>query len=74
MTIVKAKLKKLKTDDGMVEILPDIPLGKIYFIDLDSKRILRAYNIEFHQMHSKESVQDVSSGGWLPMELLEIVT
>ena len=73
MKIVKAKLIKHKTDDGLMEMQEDIPLGKIYLIDSDSLQNVQAYNMEKHVRHEKMMVNDITNDAYLPMELLELI-
>lgn len=73
MRLVKAKLIKHVTNDGLMEMKNDIPLGKIYNVDSDTLRNVRAYNVEKRKHHIKMMVMDVNNNAFLPMELLEII-
>lgn len=67
--VVNATLIKLKTDDGLVEFHPDVPLGKVYKIDLSLVKTMEMYNHVKNVSHMKEMVWDMR-GGWLPTEVL----
>jgi len=69
--ITIAKLIKLKTDDGLMEMNDDIPLGKNYVVDTDTKRIVRGFNLEYGKEWEREIIF-TPSDGFLPTELLEI--
>jgi len=70
-----AKLIKTKSDDGLFEIKDDTPLGKEYFVDLNSRRVVRGYNTT-HKVEWKKEIINLIDGelcyGWIPTELLEI--
>jgi len=67
----KLKLIKRKTDDGLMEIEDNIPLGKIYEVDLSTKKSLRGMNIQTGQLWERLMVQ--IDGQWFPLELLEVI-
>jgi len=71
MKIVKAKLIKRETDDKLMQVNDDIPDGKEFIVDLDVKQVFELFNKECNIAHKKEMVKDVS-GGFLPVELLEL--
>jgi hypothetical protein len=71
MRIVKAKLIKLITDDGLFSLEDGIPLGKEYLVDYDSMHIAQGRNVEKNVDWEKMIICDVF-GGWMPIELLEI--
>lgn len=73
MKIVKARLVKRATADGLLEFMPQVPIGKIYEIDIKSRRLTDMFNIEQGLRHSKEVVNEAHGGGWLCMELLEVI-
>lgn len=70
MKIVKARLVKKETEDKQMQVNPDIPDGKEYFVDLDVKQEFEFLNQETRVVHKKMMVRNVS-GGYLPVELLE---
>lgn len=72
MPLVRAKLIKLATAAGLVEVEDDIPLGKAYLVDIDSIKREHYYNLEKGREHWKEVII-TDSGKWLPVELLEFV-
>ena len=71
MKIVKAKLIKRETDDKLMQVNDDIPDGKEFIVDLDVKQVFELFNKERNIADKKEMVKDVS-GGFLPVELLEL--
>ena len=68
--IVKAKLIKRKTDDGLVEVHDHVPLGRIYQVDLSTRKMSRGMNLNTGQIWERETV--LIEGLWFPTELLEI--
>ena len=75
VAISVAKLIKTKSDDGLFEIKDGTLLGKEYFVDLNSRRVVRGYNIA-HKVEWKREIINLIDGelcyGWIPTELLEI--
>lgn len=70
-----AKLIKIKSDDGLFEIKDDSTLGKEYFVDLKSIRVVKGFNTTQKVEWEKEIVNLIDengSCGWMPTELLEI--
>lgn len=67
--IVTATLIKRATSDGLVEFNDDVPLGKVYRIDLTLIQLKPMYHLDKLVAHEKEMVWDVK-GGWLPTECL----
>lgn len=67
-----ASLISLATADGMVEFSEDVPLGRTYHVDLQTRRSVVLYNLDACCSHQKEVVQD-ESGGWLPVECLKVL-
>jgi hypothetical protein len=72
MTPVIAILAKHATTDGLVEFNDDVPLGKAYRVDIDTRQTVVLFNIEHQSKHCKEIVQEIGSGCWLPLECLEM--
>lgn len=68
---VTATLVKLKSDDGLIEMNADVPLGKHYVVDLDSRRVDDLFNFTYFREHTKESIA-TRDGGRLPTDLLSI--
>ena len=66
----QAKLIKRKTDDGMMEIQNDVPLGRIYKFDLKTKRMQKGMHLDTKTIWEREMV--LVEGSWFPTELLEI--
>lgn len=72
MHLVKAKLIKHTTADELASFLDNIPLGKEYVIDLDTKREATLWNTEKQKEHIKTLVNEAETGLWMFFELLEI--
>jgi len=72
--IVTAKLIKHKTDDGLVEMKDDIPLGKIYEVDLNSIQTGHGFNMVKRIKWEREVIyaKDGNEWLWFPTELLDI--
>lgn len=71
MRIVKAKLIKRCTDDGIVEMNDNVPLGKTYNVDLDTIYKIEMIDTEKNVQKKREVIHDIL-GGWIPLEMLEI--
>lgn len=72
--IVRARLVKLRTDDGLIESVDDVPLGREYRIDLTTRRLQKMYNTDRQRFHQKEIINEYPSGRWLVLEMLEILS
>ena len=68
--VIKATLIKKKTNDGLVEMVKHIEIGKEYMIDPLSEQMLTGINLIKKKMWQRMMVQ-VVNGTWLPTELLE---
>lgn len=76
MTLLQAKLIKRKTADGLMEIEDDIPLGKIYYVDIDSIRKAKYLNVHKDTYHYKEVIDTQDESGRmlpLPLECLQVI-
>ena len=71
MALIKVKLVKLKTTDGLVEMNPGVSTGKVYYVDLESLQERMMYNVSRRIIHKKTIVY-TEEGLWLPVELLDI--
>jgi hypothetical protein len=72
MNLIKARLAKLRTDDGLVEFRDGVELGKLYVVDLDSKERHWMRNFDFNVRHEKDIIR-TQDGKWLPFECLELI-
>ena len=72
MRPAKATLIKKKTRDGLVELWEFARLGQIYKVDLDSLQIAEGYSPLHDREWKREVVVVISTGEWLPTELLDI--
>lgn len=73
--IVIARIKKLITDDGLMEVSDHIKIGQEFRVDTNCKEIMTFEHIETGEEHDKEMIQMYPHvlGGWLPMELIELL-
>ena len=71
MKLVTARLIKRVTSDGLIEINDDVPIGRRYTVDADSRGSYNGYNYALRKSWNRELVWD-RNGGWLPTELLDI--
>jgi len=74
--LIRVILIKHATEDGLIEFWEDVPLGKVYYADLNTKRKQRFFNAQFNKYHTKEIVDVQDENGkmlWLPLEVLEII-
>jgi hypothetical protein len=69
--VLKAKLVKLQTDDGLVRLNPDVELGKTYLVYPESIKQIDWHNTEVDQNVWRDSIW-AEPNGWMPLELLEI--
>lgn len=68
---VTATLIKRATEDGMVELKDDVPIGKTYEVDLDTISTYVIYNTVRAEHHMKEVIW-TRDGGWFATEMLDI--
>jgi hypothetical protein len=77
MQVVKAKLRARTTSDGISFVKDNIPLGKDYWVDLDSAFEASWYNSD-KRITVKRLTANVGSdpalavAGFMPLELLDI--
>ena len=67
----RAKLIKLKTLDGLFEVMDHVPVGTEYTVDLNSIFIGCGVNVEIGEAWERELIF-MDNGNWFPTELLEI--
>lgn len=79
MNIKKAKLIKLKTDNGFFEMWEHVPLGKEYFVDAGDIRTENMVNKPTGKLFQCEIVTVIAKGlvdwhavGFIPTEMVEI--
>lgn len=72
MRIVSATLRARATADGLVEFHDDVPLGKVYQVDIDTIEETRMFNVVKGIEHTKVIVREHPSGRWLPLELMDL--
>jgi len=68
--IVTAKLIKRKTNDGLMEVQDSVPTGRIYKVNLKTKKMQKGMNLDTGKIWDREMV--IVEGQWFPTELLEI--
>lgn len=67
----RAVLIKRSTDDGLIEVEDRVPLGRVYQVRLETLRQGRGFNLKHGKFWQHTIISDVT-GGWLPIEILEI--
>lgn len=70
--IAIATLLKNKTRDGLVELWEFATPGQTYKVDLDSRQVAEGYSARHDREWKREVIVVVSTGEWLPTELLDI--
>ncbi len=70
--IAIATLLKNKTRDGLVELWEFAIPGQTYKVDLDSRQVAEGYSARHDREWKREVIVVVSTGEWLPTELLDI--
>ena len=74
----KARLISHDTKDGWDYIRDEIPLGKIYYVDVDSITTMQCGQIENPGVWVERALirayntSEGGDGGWMPLELLKI--
>jgi hypothetical protein len=74
MRLVRARLARVKTEDGLAEVMPHVKVGKEYWIDIESARAVGAFNTELNVLHTKKIVNVYDHGefaGYMYLELLD---
>jgi len=72
MAIVTATLARRISADKLCEMEEGVVLGKVYRVDLATRRPALMFNTEYRITHIKEIINVYPNGGWLPYELLDI--
>jgi hypothetical protein len=65
------RVVKRQTDDGLVSFEDDVPLGRVYLIDIDSISVATMTHVS-GVAHQKR-IGYAANGRWLPMDCLELV-
>ena len=76
MRVVKMKLIKRGCADGLCELKETTPLGRLYDVDLDSRRVERIKNLPTgieYDLTVIDIIEDGRCAGWFPADLLEPV-
>lgn len=70
---MQVELTKTITDDGLIEFEDDVPVGRRYLVDLDSRQVV-ALQVDGAPgcFHMKEIIYTID-GAWLPVECLKFV-
>jgi hypothetical protein len=71
MAFVTATLIKKKSEDGLIEVNEDVPLGKKYKVDPKSIKTVNLRNVELGRNHEKDMIR-CHDGSLFPIELLKI--
>ena len=74
MKLATAELVKRKTENGFGKVNDDVPLGRIYTVDLESaSRVLMQHESgELWEAYIIWVIEGGSSVGWMFLELLKI--
>lgn len=73
MKIAQMELIKRCTDDGLVEVNDDVPLGKRYLVDLDEIITTAFLHVPSNTPHVKQVIKVVGDDGYLPVELFKFI-
>jgi hypothetical protein len=63
---------KTNTDDGLLPLRPGVAIGDKFLVDLDTRQRSVLLNNEYGITHEKELVQEAETGGWLPVECVQL--
>lgn len=69
--IVRARLKT-RDIDGVQMMDDDVPVGKEYIVDLSRKTRMH-WESDGRRMRDLDCVPDVIDGGWLPLDVLDLI-
>lgn len=67
---MKAVLVKRDTDDGLMGMRDDVPLGRTYEVDPSTEMYMRCFHTPTGQWHTKRMVRVEGGDEWLPVDLL----
>ncbi len=67
-----ARLVKKATADGLYEFNDDVPVGRLYNVDVQHPMTAELFNVDKHVRHTKVLVKDLAQPGWLPLECLAV--
>ena len=70
--IVRARLKATVLD-GVQFLNETVPVGKTYLVDMATTREFGWVNLDAGLQRPLRCVWDVEAGGWLPLDLLEVL-
>lgn len=70
--MARAVLVAKCTSDGLIEVRDEVPLGKIYDVDLSTRQYQHGIHLPSRYRWSREMVKTTSTNEWLPVELLQI--
>lgn len=70
--IASARLVKRCTADGLVSARDEVPLGKMYLVQLETEEEVELLNTTHGVLHKKRIIFEAGTGQWLPVEMLEI--
>lgn len=71
--VVRAKVVRLATADGLVACGEHVKVGDVFFVDLNTAHDVGLINVDQKVPHVKRVVQEVVQGGWLLHECLEVL-
>lgn len=72
MREAQAILIKRRTKDGFFEVKDDVPLGRVYRVDLDSVGFYKYYSLEYYVHFIEKMIYDLDEKELIPYEMLKI--
>lgn len=69
---IRARVTKLMTADGLLELTADVHVGDVFLVDLASRDTVALMNHRYHVSHEKDVIQEIEEGGWLAMECIQL--
>lgn len=76
MKVLRARLARRMSEDGLIEAAPNVPIGKEYEVDIH--RVFRRMPIRqvpSGKLHHKDMIMardGVAGWRWIPLELIDI--
>ncbi len=72
--LVNAVVRKLLTEDGLLQVAPGHHVGETCVIDLATKVEVGVFSLVTNVTYQKTLVQDAFDGGWWPWDCLEVLS
>jgi hypothetical protein len=71
--IVRARLKAMATEDGVVTMKDTVHVGQVFLVDINGAETYHMLHPVHGEPVSKKLVKDVQDGGFIPLECLEVI-